>query len=174
MGDKMEKNIRIVKLSEIFLNPDNPRVIKDEKFKRLVKSIKEFPEMLNLRPIVVNKNMMVLGGNMRLKACKEAGLKELPILVAENLSENQEKEFIIKDNLCYGEWNYEAIENEWEMDLICDWGVDLPKMKEQEVFESLDTDKQENIIIVECIGEVDQKNLFDELKERGYKCKLMM
>ena len=88
----------LVSISQIKPNPNNPRLIKDDKFNKLVKSIKEFPEMLKLRPIVVNKDMVVLGGNMRLKACIEAGLKEVPIIKAEDLTEEQQKEFIIKDN----------------------------------------------------------------------------
>ena len=91
--------ITIVKLSEVIPNPNNPRQIKDDKFKKLVESIKNFPEMLSLRPIVVNDNMVVLGGNMRLKACKEAGLKEIPIIKASELTDEQQKEFIIKDNV---------------------------------------------------------------------------
>lgn len=89
----------LVKLSSIKGNPNNPRLIKDDKFQKLVKSIKDFPEMLELRPIVVNDDMVVLGGNMRLKACKEAGLKEIPIMKASDLTEEQQKEFIIKDNV---------------------------------------------------------------------------
>ena len=90
-----------VKISQVKENPDNPRYIKDYKFEKLVKSIKEFPEMLELRPIVVNDEMVVLGGNMRLKACKEAGLKEVPIVKASNLTPDQQKEFIIKDNVSF-------------------------------------------------------------------------
>ena len=99
--------VQTVKISEVKSNPNNPRLIKDEKFAKLVKSIKEFPEMLELRPIVVNSDMVVLGGNMRLKACKEAGLKEVPIIKADDLTDEQQKEFIIKDNVGFGEWDCE-------------------------------------------------------------------
>lgn len=108
------------------MNPNNPRVIKDEKFNKLVKSIKEFPKMLEIRPIVVNQDMIVLGGNMRLKACKEAGLKEVPIILADNLTEDEQKQFIIKDNIGFGEWDWEMLANEWESDLLEDWGLDIP------------------------------------------------
>lgn len=107
-------------------NPDNPRLIKDEKFAKLVKSIKEFPEMLEIRPIVVNDEMVVLGGNMRLKACKEAGLKEVPIIKASSLTPEQQKEFIIKDNVGFGEWDWDVIANEWDAEQIADWGLDIP------------------------------------------------
>jgi hypothetical protein len=115
-----------VKIKDIKPNPDNPRIIKDDKFKRLVQSIKDFPQMLELRPIVVNAEMMVLGGNMRLKACKEAGLTEVPILKAEDLTEEQQREFIIKDNVGYGEWDWEQLANEWDAEQFGEWGLDLP------------------------------------------------
>jgi len=113
-----------VKISQIKLNPNNPRLIKDDKFKRLVQSIKDFPEMLKIRPIVVNEDMIVLGGNMRLKACKEAGLKEVPILQVKDLTEAQQKEFIIKDNIGFGEWEWEML-SEWDSEKLEEWGLDL-------------------------------------------------
>lgn len=119
-------NIQKVKLSEIKSNPNNPRVIKDDKFHKLVKSIKEFPKMLEIRPIVVNQDMIVLGGNMRLKASKEAGLKEVFIVKADDLTEDEQKQFIIKDNVGFGEWDWDMLANEWEADLLEEWGLDVP------------------------------------------------
>lgn len=116
----------LIKLSSIKGNPSNPRLIKDDKFAKLVKSIKEFPEMLELRPIVVNDDMVVLGGNMRLKACKEAGLKEVPVIKASTLTEEQQKEFIIKDNVGFGEWDWSTLANEWDSTKLEEWGMDLP------------------------------------------------
>jgi DNA modification methylase len=98
-----------------------------------VQSIKDFPEMLNLRPIVVNGDMVVLGGNMRLKACKEAGLKEVPIIKAEDLTEDQQREFIIKDNVGFGEWEWEELANNWDAEKLEDWGLDVPQMNETEI-----------------------------------------
>jgi ParB-like chromosome segregation protein Spo0J len=118
--------IEKVKITEVKSNPNNPRQIKDDKFAKLVQSIKDFPEMLDIRPIVVNADMVVLGGNMRFKACKEAGLKEVPIIVAENLTDEQQKEFIIKDNVSGGEWDWDMLANEWEVEQLQDWGLDLP------------------------------------------------
>ena len=115
-----------VKISEVKSNPNNPRIIKDDKFQKLVKSIKEFPEMLNIRPIVVNADMVVLGGNMRLKACKEAGLKEVAIIKAEDLTEDQQKQFIIKDNVGFGEWDWEGLANQWDENELAEWGLDIP------------------------------------------------
>jgi len=115
-----------VKISEIKTNPKNPRLIKDDKFKKLVKSIKEFPQMLELRPIVVDENNIVLGGNMRLKACLEVGLKEVFIVKADDLTEQQKDEFIVKDNVGFGEWDWDILANEWDTEKLTDWGLDLP------------------------------------------------
>ena len=114
-----------VKISEIKPNPNNPRLIKDDKFAKLVKSVKDFPEMLTIRPIVVNSDMIILGGNMRYKACKEAGLKEIPVIIAEGLTEQQQKEFLIKDNVSGGEWDFEMLANEWNVEELDAWGVEL-------------------------------------------------
>jgi hypothetical protein len=115
---------QLTKISEIKLNPNNPRLIKDDKFKKLVQSIKDFPEMLNIRPIVVNQDMIILGGNMRYKACKEAGLKEIPIIKTD-LTEEQQREFLIKDNTSGGEWDWEVLANEWDNEQLEAWGLDL-------------------------------------------------
>jgi DNA modification methylase len=115
-----------VKLSGIRPNPNNPRVIKDDKFKKLVKSIQDFPQMLELRPIVVNDEMIVLGGNMRLKALEHLGIKETYIIKASDLTQKQEQEFIIKDNVGYGEWDWNQLANEWDVEDLDDWGLDLP------------------------------------------------
>lgn len=113
-------------VKKIVPNPENPRTISAHKFKKLVKSIQDFPQMLELRPIVVDENMVVLGGNMRLKACIEAGLQEVPIIKAEQLTEDQKKEFIVKDNVGFGEWDWDILANEWDADLLDSWGMDLP------------------------------------------------
>lgn len=113
------------KISEIKLNPNNPRLIKDDKFKKLVQSIKDFPEMLSIRPIVVNQDMIILGGNMRFRACKEAGIKEVPVIITD-LPEDKQREFLIKDNTSGGEWDWDMIANEWDADELEAWGLDLP------------------------------------------------
>jgi len=115
-----------IKISKIKANPENPRVIKDDKFKKLVQSIKDFPEMLDIRPIVVDKNNMVLGGNMRLRACQKAGLTEVAIIKADQLTEEQQREFIIKDNIGFGEWDWDALANTFDAEDLESWGMDLP------------------------------------------------
>lgn len=130
-----------VKISEVKNNPKNPRLIKDDKFRKLVKSIQDFPQMLELRPIVVDENNIVLGGNMRLKACKEAGLKDVYIVKAENLTEEQKQEFIVKDNVGFGEWDWDMLANEWDTELLDEWGLDLPvDLSVQEVLEAEEDD----------------------------------
>jgi hypothetical protein len=127
-------NIEWVKTKDIIPNTENPRIIKDDKFKKLMQSIKDFPEMLEIRPIVVNNEMMILGGNMRLKAIQEIGLKEVPIIKAENLTEQQQREFLIKDNVGFGEWDWDALANDWEYKELVDWALDVPKMLDPEQF----------------------------------------
>jgi DNA modification methylase len=118
-----------ISIKDIKSNPNNPRIIKDDKFKKLVQSIIDFPKMLEIRPIVVNDEMVVLGGNMRLKACKEAGLKEIPVIKASDLTPEQQREFIIKDNVGFGEWDWAMLANEWDSDELQDWGLDIPDFK---------------------------------------------
>jgi site-specific DNA-methyltransferase (adenine-specific) len=122
--------MKLVKISEVKPNPKNPRIIKDGKFQKLVKSIQEFPDMLNKRPLIVftdvDNKYVVLGGNMRLKACKEIGLKEIPIIIADEWTEEQKNEFLIKDNVGFGEWDWDSLANEWDVEKLDDWGLDLP------------------------------------------------
>jgi len=120
----MSLKTEFISINEVKTNPNNPRTIKDEKFKKLVKSINDFPKMLELRPIIVNDDMIVLGGNMRLKACKEAGLKKIPVIKASDLTPEQQKEFIIKDNIGYGDWDWDLIEIEFPE--AEEWGLDIP------------------------------------------------
>ena len=131
-----------VKINSIKTNPKNPRLIKDDKFKKLVNSIKEFPQMLELRPIVVDENNIILGGNMRHKACIEAGLKEVYIVQAKDLTEEQKDEFIVKDNVGFGEWDWDILANEWDTDKLQDWGLSLPiflgNLTNNEGYEGLD------------------------------------
>jgi hypothetical protein len=122
--------MKLVNINEVKPNPKNPRIIKDIKFNKLVKSIQEFPDMLNKRPLIVftdvDNKYIVLGGNMRLKACKEIGLKEIPIIIADEWTEEQKNEFLIKDNVGFGEWDWDSLANEWDVESLDNWGLDLP------------------------------------------------
>lgn len=131
-----------VPISKVKPNKGNPRFIRDEKFAKLVKSLREFPDMAKLRPLIVNAEMVVLGGNMRLKAMQEIGWKEVPIIVAENLTPEQEAEFIIKDNVGFGEWDWEMLANQWDAELLTDWGLDIPHFEPELELEAEEDDYQ--------------------------------
>jgi len=168
--------IQNVPINTVKANPNNPRIIKDDKFAKLVKSINEFPQMLNLRPIVVNDDMVVLGGNMRLKACKEAGLKEIPIIKASELTEQQQKEFIVKDNVGFGEWDWEDLANNWDSEQLTEWGLDIPgfKIEEEKEMEDLsDKLKSEFKIEIICKDETEQEQTYNKLIEQNYECRLL-
>jgi hypothetical protein len=150
--------IKKVKISEINSNPNNPRLIKDDKFHKLVKSIQEFPKMLDIRPIVVNADMIVLGGNMRLKACKEAGLKEVPVIFAEDLTDEEQKEFIIKDNVGFGDWDWDMIANEWDAEQLDEWGLDVWQSDSEDFF---DTDDKKNEVDEKPTASDDDYSVFE-------------
>ena len=167
--------MKLVKINSIKTNPKNPRLIKDDKFKKLVKSIQEFPQMLELRPIVVDENNIILGGNMRYKACIEAGLKEIYILKAEDLTEQQKDEFIVKDNVGFGEWDWDILANEWDTDKLTDWGLDLPIFKDDENELKDLSSTIDNLYRIEiiCKDEEHQENSYNKLIEEGYECRLL-
>ena len=127
-----------LKINELKPNESNPRIIKEAKFKKLVKSIKDFPEMLELRPIILDENNIILGGNMRYKACVAAGLKEVPVKIAKGLTEEQKEEFIVKDNVGFGEWDWDALGNEWNNEKLGEWGMDVWQPEEAVDYSVLD------------------------------------
>lgn len=129
---KYNCNMKRLPISKIKPNPNNPRIIKDDKFKKLVQSIKDLPEMAEVRPLVVNTDMVILGGNMRFKAMKEAGWKDAPVEVV-NWPEEKQREFIIKDNVSGGEWDWEALANEWDVEQLDSWGLDVPDFAAKEL-----------------------------------------
>jgi len=145
--------VKQVKINELQTNENNPRVIKDEKFKKLVQSIKEFPKMLDLRPVIVNSDMIILGGNMRHKACIEAGLKTIPVVIADDLTEKEQKEFIVKDNVGFGEWDWSILANDWDSESLKDWGLDVWQPEEEADYSVLD--------------DLDLDNELDELRENN-------
>lgn len=137
-------NIQEVPISKVKLNEDNPRVIRDEKFEKLKRSIEKFPKMLDLRPIVVDKNMVVLGGNMRLRACAELGHDMVPVVIADDLTPEEKQEFIIKDNVGFGDWDWEALANEWDDLPLDDWGLDIPNYDDIDVDDFFNEKEDEN------------------------------
>lgn len=152
--------VELVSISKIKTNPDNPRIIKDYKFSKLVKSIREFPKMLELRPIIVNNKFVILGGNMRFKACIEAGLDKVHIVKADELSEEQQREFIIKDNVGFGEWDWDLLGNQYEYQQLEDWGLDAIKhdWDNLEYIEEAEKKEQADDKIVITLDETNTKN----------------
>ena len=168
----MEKlNIAAIKPNE-----ENPRFITDSKFKKLVKSIKDFPEMLEARPLVIDEDNVVLGGNMRLKALKAAGVFEIPVKRVEGWTSEQKKEFIIKDNLGYGEWDWELVANGWDAEQLEDWGLDIPSFdienddEQKDVSDNIDSMFR---VEVELENEIEQEKLYNKLISEGYVCRIL-
>ncbi len=133
-----------VKVKDLKANPNNPRYIRDEKFEKLKKSIQDFPEMLKLRPVVVDDDMMVLGGNMRLKALTELGIDEVEVIKAKDLTEKQKAEFIIKDNVGFGDWDWDMLANEWDNTQLGEWGLDVWNPEEDVDYSLLDDEDLSN------------------------------
>jgi ParB-like chromosome segregation protein Spo0J len=153
---------RTMKVSQLKANPTNPRIIKDDKFKKLVESLRGFPEMMEKRPMVcvtdVDGKMFPLGGNMRLRAIQELGMKEIPdtwVTLADDWTEDKRKEFTIKDNASFGEWNWDDLANEWDAELLADWGVDVP------VFDDY-SDKNEEVDVNDFADEMIIKLKYNE------------
>ena len=171
--------VKIVKVSEVKPNPKNPRIIKDEKFKKLVKSIQEFPDMLNKRPLIVFTDVdgkyIVLGGNMRLKAINELKLKEVPIIIADEWTEEQKHEFLIKDNVGFGEWDWDSLANEWDVEKLDEWGLDLPIFKDENTELKDLSSIIDNLYRIEivCKDEEHQENSYNKLIEQGYECRIL-
>lgn len=169
-------NIEKIDIKLLKLNDKNPRIIKNEKFKKLVKSIKEFPEMLKVRPIVVDEDMIVLGGNMRLKACKEAGLTEVYYIKFSNLSEEKKNEFIVKDNIGYGEWDFDIILSDWNKENLIEWGLEVPSFDEDDGNDEEEADHKITSLYQITISFDDEKQLeenYEKLKALGYNCKIL-
>jgi ParB-like chromosome segregation protein Spo0J len=124
----------LAKITKLKGNPSNPRVLRDDKFLKLKASIEAFPDMLQKRPIVAvtdkDGKLMVLGGNMRLKACADLGMKEVPVILADEWTEEQRREFIIKDNVGFGEWDWDALANKWDAGKLDEWGLNIPAIQD--------------------------------------------
>jgi ParB-like chromosome segregation protein Spo0J len=158
-----------VNILQVKPNPKNPRVIKDAKFQKLVTSIKEFPDMLNKRPLIVFTDVdgkyCVLGGNMRLKALNELKYTEIPIIVADEWTEEQKAEFLIKDNVGFGEWDWDQLANEWDAEKLDDWGLDLPIFNNADYSgknEEIDIDLLDSEMILKLKYTEDDYNLVRE------------
>ena len=165
--------IKKVKIGDVKPNPNNPRIIKDDAFRKLVKSIQGFPKMLEIRPIVVNDDMVVLGGNMRLRACIEAKLKQVPIIKASELTEEEQRQFIIKDNVSGGEWDWDALANEWDAEKLEDWGLNVPNFDGEELEEKLPDDSGMFFINITCNDEKHCQKLYERFIAEGLNVKIV-
>ncbi len=165
-----------VHIKTIQNNPTNPRLVNKAKFEKLKKSIQEFPEMLELRPIVVDNEGYILGGNMRYKALVELGHTEVNIIKADNLTEEQKQEFIIKDNIGFGDWDWDILANEWNTVELEDWGLDVWQ-NEDDVKQNLNdiSDKINDTykIEIELNSERELETLYEKLTKDGYKCRIL-
>ena len=175
----------MIPISKFKQNPDNPRTIKKEQLEKLKRSIKSFPEMMEKRQMVcvtdVDGKLYPLGGNMRLRAIKDLGMKEIPkswVSMADEWTEEQRREFIIKDNANLGEWNWDDLQENWDLDLISEWGVDLELDEIGESTEKEQIDLSDDVnsffeVIVSADSEREQEEIYNDLIERGYKCRVL-
>ena len=172
---KETTEVKIISINDIIPNSDNPRVILDSKFKKLLQSITDFPEMLKLRPIIINEDMVILGGNMRYKAAVHLGYKELPVICAKGFTKEQEAEFIIKDNLNFGEWDMDLLANQWDSNQLKEWGMDLPTFDVSQL-ENENNEPLDNYVIKYEIvfnNEGEQKSWYKfmkDLKDKYIEC----
>lgn len=170
----MKTETKKVKLSEIKPNPDNPRSIKNDQMERLVKSLQEFPDMMEIREIVVDENMMILGGNMRYQAMKKLKEKQAIVKIVSGLSAEQKREFIVKDNASFGQWDFDILANKWDNLPLFDWGIkELESIPGNENNEQLEQKEKEikpykkiHILLSIDINAVDEvTGLLDELRK---------
>ncbi len=181
-------NIEKVSINKIHANAENPRTIKSHKFSRLVRSVKEFPEMLKIRPIVVNDDNVILGGNMRYKACKEAGLEEVYVIKASDLTPEQQNQFVIKDNVEFGDWDVDMLANQYEKDFLMKMGMEEKQLgffmdDFEEEFYKVETEQVDmpivpkfsekyTAVMIFCDNELDEtwlRNVLKLKKARSYK-----
>ena len=174
----MNIEIKKVKLSEIKLNPDNPRQISEKDMDRLVKSLQEFPEMMELREIVCDEDTVVLGGNMRTLALRKAGVKEAVAKIVTGLTPEQKREFVVKDNAAFGAWDFDILADAWDDLPLADFGVDLPEDwlggGEAGAPDPGGSAYQEQYgVIVICKSAEEQEQVYNKLYGDGYECKVV-
>jgi hypothetical protein len=173
--------IEWISITSVEPNETNPRYITDTDFQKLCKSIQDFPQMMQLRPIVVEKSkqrgkVIALGGNMRLRACKHLGWTDVPIVRADNLTDEQRSEFILKDNIAFGQWDYEILANNYNIETLSDWGMNIPKMflNNDEDETSAATPESKWYLNIELQDEQSAQKLFERLQSEGYNVKIVL
>lgn len=168
----------MIKLSALKPNPNNPRIIKDGKFKKLVASIKDFPKMMALRPMVVDENNIILGGNMRLKALQELGYKEIPdewVKGAKELTPDEISRFIIVDNVGYGEHDWAMLANEWDTEDLTEWGLEIPNFKtaDEQKYSPEYSDDSAWFLNIRCNDERECQKLYERFIGEGLEVKIV-
>ena len=167
----------MIRLSELKLNEANPRVIKDDKFKKLVESIKSFPQMMELRPIVVDEMNVIQGGNMRYRALVELGYQDVPdewVKQGKELTPEQWREFVIKDNVGFGEWDFDMLANDWDAEELQEWGLDLPVGLGTIDPKDLSNQLKETFeVIISCTDETHQEQVYNKMIGEGYECRVL-
>ena len=178
---EIKVSVQKLKVTELKSHEENPRIIKDKKYKELRKSIQEFGEMLDIREIVIDENNVVLGGNMRLKVLQELNIAEVSVKKVLGLSEQQKREFVIKDNVNFGEWNWDDLANKWNTVQLNEWGLDLwnPEedlFKEDEIKETKDLSGEDVVdfkLELTFENEEEQEKNYILLTKQGYKCHIL-
>ena len=172
----MSYNIKYLPINQLKINPDNPRIIKNAAFKRLVKSLSDMPSLFDARPCICSDRtgeLIILGGNMRYLAAKELEYKEVPVIVMSGLTIEQEREIIIKDNGTFGEWVIDELVNSWGDLPLMEWGVNIPDdWYETKKIDDIEKEyKNEYEIMIKCNDEKQQKKLLDRFKKEGFECR---
>jgi len=161
----------VLPVESLTISSKNPRKISEKSYTKLVDSLKTSPWMLEIRPIVATPAGVVLAGNQRLKAAKAAGLCEIPVVIVNGLTEDQYDEFSIRDNTNAGEWDWAVLNDEYDLDLLAAWGIDMP-VEKLEILESCEKLKEvKHDLLVNCAYAGELEELYRELKDRGFKCK---
>jgi ParB-like chromosome segregation protein Spo0J len=160
---------KMLPIGHIKKNESNPRIIKDVKFRKLVNSIKEFPQMMYIRPIVVDANNVILGGNQRYEACKTLKWKEVPVLIADDLTPEEQKHFIIADNASAGEWDWDILANDWSAGDLEAWGVDIPLMTTLDELEDEEQPQQGTFPLSITLNIIEFKKWQNYKKEAGFR-----
>lgn len=167
---------QMFEITKLKVNPKNPRIIKDEKFKKLCKSIQDFPEMMSLRPIIYDENKIILGGNMRYRALQHLGMKEVSadwVKSASELTEEQKKEFVIKDNNSFGEYDFDLLANEWSDLPLEEWGVDLENNDLPNLTDISEQIENKFEVVIECKDEAEQQYYYEKFKIENIPCRLL-
>lgn len=173
---EIKNKVEYIDVNKLTLLENNPRQISKENFEKLKKSIKDNPYYFEARPIICSdrtKKIVILAGNQRYKASKDLGLKQVPCIILHNLTEQKEKEIVIRDNVELGDWDYDLLANNWEVEDLQEWGVDVPVFENENVEELKSQEyKEKFMIIIDCENELEQEQIYYKLQQQNIKCRV--